>query len=479
MVDLDWKAKMVSAEMSKLSPKLSDKSDRTVSSPALSGDLLPSSPSATLAYEQYLRLPELSKLCSSREFTDWKSEALLKPALQALEITFRFISLVLSDPRPYANRNERKRRLEALTLHQIELIAVICEEEEENSQHGSIPIVDLSNSNGLLSRDRSSTEVWKLPGESLSVVSRISEASLLPRLATWQKSEDVARKISFAIECQMQRSPFTLGLGEPNLAGKPNLDYDLICKPSDLHALKKPLRNLENYENGILFTAHQILESWIFTARELLRRISDRIDGSEFEKAASDCWLLERIWKLLSEIEDLHLLMDPDDFLRLKNQLAIKASNESEAFCFRSTALIELTRSSKDLKHKVPSILGVEVDPKGGPRVQEAAMRLFHGKGDVGKIHLLQAFQAVEVAVKRFFFGYRQLVVAVMGSLEAKGNRGLVASDGEADALAEMFMEPPYFPSLDGAKTFLGEFWQNGNGISISNGTERRGRKRL
>ncbi|XP_058078195.1 nematode resistance protein-like HSPRO1 [Magnolia sinica] len=168
----------------------------------------------------------------------------------------------------------------------------------------------------------------------------------------------------------MQGSPFTLELGEPNFAGKPNLEYDL--------------------------------------------RIGDRVEEKEYEKAASDYWLLEQIWNLLTEIEDLHLLMDPDDFLHLKNQLSIKATNESEAFRFRSMALIELTRSSKDLKQRVPDILGVEVDPKGGPWIQEAAMALFHRKGDVAKIHLSQAFQVIEGAVKRFYFAYRQLIGATI-----------------------------------------------------------------
>ncbi|XP_058109201.1 nematode resistance protein-like HSPRO2 [Magnolia sinica] len=475
MLDLDWKTKMESPDISNKSTKINTSSHRSVPSPTRSTDLLPSLPFATSAYEQYFRLPELSKLWSSKEFPSWKSETLLKPALQALEITFRFVSISLSDPRPYANRSEWKKRVESLAVHQIELIATICE--EDDNTRGSVPIVDLRKSDGVLERDGSSSEVWKLPGEALSVVSRISEASLLPRLETWQKSADVARKIAFAIECEMQGSPFTLGLGEPNFAGKPNLEYDLVCKPSDLHALKKPLRSLENFENGILFTIHQILESWIFAAQELLQRIGDRVEEKEYEKAASDCWLLERIWKLLTEIEDLHLLMDPDDFLRLKNQLSIKATNESEAFCFRSTALIELTRSSKDLKRRVPDILGVEVDPKGGPRIQEAAMALFHRKGDAAKVHLLQAFQAIEGAVKRFYFAYRQLIGTTMGSLEAKGNRGFVATEGESSPLTQLFLELPYFPSLDAAKTFLGEFWQYEIAAS-SDGLKSRARKR-
>lgn len=457
MVDM---ANMVTPEMSNKLQKLSDNSHRSVTfSAPRAGDLLPaSSPSAALAYEQYLRLPELSKLWSSKEFPDWKSETVLKPALQALEITFRSISVAFSDPRPYANRHEWERRLESLAVRQIELIAALCEEEDPR---GGVPTVDLSRSNGVLARDGSSREVWTLPGENLSVVCRSSEESLLPRLAAWLRSEAVARRIGFAIECHMSRSAFTLGLGEPNLAGKPNLEYDLVCRPSDLHGLKKPARSVENYENEMLCATHQILESWIRSGLELLSRIGERIEGRQFDKAAGDSWILERVWKLMSEIEDLHLLMDPDDFLRLKNQLSLKATAGSDPICFRSTGLIELTRMSKDLRRRVPEVLGVEVDPKGGPRIQEAAMRVLHRRREEGKIHLMQAFQAIEAAMKRFFFAYWQLIVVVMGSLEARGNRAFVGSVGESDPLPQMFLEPPYYPSLDAAKTFLGDFWQH------------------
>ncbi|XP_010923088.1 nematode resistance protein-like HSPRO1 [Elaeis guineensis] len=413
--------------------------------------------SATCAYEQYLLLPELSKLWNSKNFPGWKNESILKPTLQALEISFRFISITLSDPRPYANRREWKRRLESLAARQIELIATLCEEEELGR---GVPVAELSSSRGVLSREQSSQEVWQLPGTS-TVVSRTSAASLLPRLAIWEKSEDVASKILFQIESQMHRCPFTLGLGEPNLAGKPVLEYDIVVRPSDLHSLKKSPMESKNQENQTVFTAHQILESWIFAARELLERIGERMEGKDWEKAASDCWLLERVWKLLAEVEDLHLLMDPNDFLRLKSQLRIRAASGSEAFCFRSSALLRVTSGSRDLKRMVPWILGVEVDPSGGPRVQEAAMRLFHSRrrGEDGRIGLLQALLAIEAAVKRFFFAYRQLIVAVVGSLEASCNQALSLPSESLDSLSHMFLEPPYFPSLDAAKAFLGSFW--------------------
>ncbi|XWS74833.1 hypothetical protein CRYUN_Cryun01aG0031800 [Craigia yunnanensis] len=472
MLDFDWKAKMVSSNIPNKSPKLTNKLQVSIPMPFSFSNIsspLSTSASASSAYDYYFRLPELRKLWETKEFPAWQNERVLKPALHALEITFRFISIVLSDPRPYSNRREWTRRLESLSTSQIELIAMLCEDEnEDKTAAGTAPIVDLTSSNGVLARESSSAEVWKIHGET-TVVSRISEASLLPRLATWQKSEDIAQKILYSIECEMRRCPYTLGLGEPNLSGKPNLDYDAVCKPNEVHVLKKsPYDHIENHENATLYTTHQIMESWIETAKQVLKRIALRIDAENFETAASDCYLMEKIWKLLAEIEDLHLLMDPDDFLRLKSQLTIKSVNETDAFCFRSKGLVEITKMSKELKHKVPFILGVEVDPTGGPRIQEAAMRLYSEKQEGSKVFLVQALQAIEGALKRFFYGYKQLLVVVMGSLEAKGNRVVTSSDS-GDSLSQIFLEPTYFPSLDAAKTFLGEFWsheQGGSGLT-------------
>jgi hypothetical protein len=460
MVDLDWKAKIVSPDMPSKSPKLSNKLQVCLPFSFRAAEISAASATASSAYENYLRLPELRKLWSSKEFPSWENESILKPALQALEISFRFVSTVLSDPRPYANRREWKRRLESLATTQIELIANICEDE---GTRGTAPIVDLRSSNGVLARNGSYAEVWKLPGET-AVVSRTSESSLLPRLATWHKAEDVAQKILYTIECEMLRCPYTLGLGEPNLAGKPNLEYDLVCKPSELHALKRcPSDHIDNHENQTVYTTNQILESWIHVSQQLLKRVAERVESKDFEEAASDCYLIERIWKLLAEINDLHLLMDPDDFLRLKNQLCIKSLNETAPFCFRSRALVEMTRQCKDLKQKVPFILAVEVDPMGGPRIQEAAMKLYGEKREFEKIHLLQALQAIESAMKRFFFAYKQVLVVMTGSLEANANRVVVSSDS-VDSLTQIFLEPTYFPCLDAAKTFLGDFWSHEHG---------------
>ncbi|KAF8775277.1 hypothetical protein HU200_004682 [Digitaria exilis] len=443
-------------------------------SPVRRDDTKPCAPSAVLrvqdasaaeAYEQYLRLPELSALWKPGSFPEWASEGLVKPALQALEITFRFASLALSDPRCYASRRELARRLESLAAREAELVAALCDD-----RSAPPPLAELTASGGVLPRERSaSSEVWQIPGSAAAVVCRASEASLLPRLAAWDKSEALASRVMYAIEAQMQGCAFTLGLGEPNLAGKPVLEYDRVVRPHELHALKpkpspEPKSGYVNRENETLFTMYQILESWLCAASQLLTRLNERIEAKSWEAAASDCWILERVWKLLADVEDLHMLMDPDDFLRLiKSQLAIRAGSDA-SFCFRSRALLHVANATRDLKKRVPWVLGVEVDPNGGPRVQEAAMRLYHsrrrGEGEeAGKVELLQAFQAVEAAVRRFFFAYRQLVAAMMGTAEASGNRALFVPAEGMDPLAQMFLEPPYYPSLDAAKTFLADYW--------------------
>lgn len=397
----------------------------------------------TSAYENYLRLPELRAIWTARDSPEWSNETVLKPALQGLEITFRSIYVALSDGRSYSNRREWTRRLQSISSKQIELISVLFEEE---------------GSRGVPLQPKPTT----------------SSGSFLPRLATWDVSADVAAKIVLEIECHMRLSDFTLGLGEPNLAGKPTIDYDLVCRPS---LLRYSFERIPE-ESRTLFNVNQILESWLFVAGQLLNRIAETLssgDDRDLEKASGDTWLLERIWKLLMEIEDLHLLMDPDDFLRLKNQLGIKANISDQPFCFRSKSLVDVTNRSKELKTMVPGILGVEVDPNGGPRVQDAAMFLLrhHQIGSEkevvpgSRIHLLQAFQAVDAAVKKFFFSYRQLVVVVMGNLEALSNSGGAgdedwlpyAGTANMDPLTQIFSEPPYLPSLDAAKTFLGDYY--------------------
>ncbi|KAL9226676.1 hypothetical protein vseg_002462 [Gypsophila vaccaria] len=476
MVDYDCKTKMVIKSTPNLPTKITVKRamSATFTSPEKpSGDISPASESACAAYENYLRLSELRELWSSIEFPGWENESVIKPGLMALEITFRFVSIVLSDSRPYVNKREWGRRLESLAREQVEIIGALCEEDTTRGGTGA-PIVDLTTSFGeVVPQTGSSAEVWKLGDEQTVVVSRVSEASLLPRLATWHKSEEFSSRMFYDIESGMRRCGYTLGLGEPNLEGKPNLDYDAVCRPVQLHALKKSALEQHvdnNYENHILYTIHQILESWVFTARQLHMRICDRINKSQFSKAADDCWTLEKIWNLLERIENLHVLMDPDDFLHLKTQLRMKTVSQNDTFCFRSRGLTEMTKLSKDLRHKVPGILGVEVDPMGGPRIQEAAMGLYRERRRSEKVHLLQAFQGVEAAVKRFFFNYKQLLVVMMGSLEAnKGVSGGVVGGTSLDLLTQLFMEPTYYPSLDAAKTYIGDFWERDSSLRREN----------
>ncbi|XP_042065576.1 uncharacterized protein LOC121809094 [Salvia splendens] len=62
--------------------------------------------------------------------------------------------------------------------------------------------------------------------------------------------------------------------------------------------------------------------------------------------------------------------------------------SDSKLFCFRSRELVEVTKSSKDLRHNVPAVLEVEVDPSGGPRIQNASMELYRRKEESAKINI-------------------------------------------------------------------------------------------
>ncbi|KAJ4966499.1 hypothetical protein NE237_018348 [Protea cynaroides] len=103
--------------------------------------------------------PELSKFWISRNFLSWKNESLINLALQALGIMFRLISVVQTDPRPYANGFEWSHRLELIILNEIELIALLFEDGEEVAKtRGTVSIVNISTSNGVLARDESSAD---------------------------------------------------------------------------------------------------------------------------------------------------------------------------------------------------------------------------------------------------------------------------------------------------------------------------------
>ncbi|CAM6022681.1 unnamed protein product [Sphagnum balticum] len=418
-------------------------------------------------YELYLHLPELRRLWRTRLYPEvWPNERIVKPALHGLEMVFRMISSVLCDTRPYIDGDEWLRRLESLANMQLELLSCIVERDQE------VPTIKPSSHVGA---ESSPHVVWHKSG-SRAVVSRLSQESLLPRLAAWRTAQSVGARLQIAIESHMARAPFTLGLGEPNLTGKPILEYDKICTPLEIYACRQSA--LGHPEDHTLSTVHQIMEAWLEVAQGLLETVEEKVKASNSEAAAKTCWLVERVWKLLISNMDLLQIMDPDDFMQLKHELAINTSSQlgidTSAYCLRSTMLRKVTKACKELRHLVPKVVGVEADPKGGPRLQEAVMDLFHSHGmcthavapysrqmayHSSTIHLLQAFQAVEAAVRQFYFSYQQLVIAVMGSGEYKGS--LQTEISAADALSQIYFEPPYFPSLDGAKTFLGNYWNH------------------
>ncbi|KAL4356053.1 Nematode resistance protein-like [Arachis hypogaea] len=98
--------------------------------------------------------------------------------------------------------------------------------------------------------------------------------------------------------------------------------------------------------------------------------------------------------------------MDPNDLMKLKKQIEIRCFGDTTAFCFRSNELVEVTKMCREMKRMVPEILEVEVDPKGGPGIVEAAMRVYAEKKE-SMVEVLQVMQGIEAAMKRFFFGYK------------------------------------------------------------------------
>lgn len=439
MVDLEWKSKMLNSNIAPKSPKLSlPLPTFHLPLPLTTNDITTASSTLCTTYENYLHLPHLQTHWYSSSFPNWANEPIIKPALTALEITFRLITTVLSDPRPYINKREWARRVESLAKSQIHVIALLCDDEEQNTNTcGKAPINELS-------------KIYQDQFRSYS------EQSLLPKLATWQKSRQIAQRLFSTVESEMMTCNYTLGLGEQNFNGKPILRYDEICKPNFIRSLETtPFDHIGNHENIILHATHQILESWTRAARVLLERVNNSIDNKTFEKTASEIYAVERIWKILTEIEDLHMMMDPEDFLKLKKQLGLgtrtmNENHETVPFCFRSKEFVTVTKMCRDLKQKVPEILEVEVDPTGGPGVMEEAMKVYSEKKEFEKVHLLQGLQGIEIEMKRFFYGYKQVLVVMMGS-----------SEMNLECLSRIFLEPTWFPSLDAAKTFLGYYWEN------------------
>ena len=180
--------------------------------------LVQPSPGEVEAYELYLHLPELTRLWRTRVCPAWANEGMVKPALHALEMVFRMMSIILQDPRPYIAREEWLRKLESLANMEIELVSHLVEGDKRapTTAAGSMPAA------------------WQRVG-SRSFMSRTSQESLLSKLPTWKGAQNLRSRLLFAIEGHMLRAPFTLGLGEPNLAGKPLLEYDRICTPSQVY----------------------------------------------------------------------------------------------------------------------------------------------------------------------------------------------------------------------------------------------------
>jgi len=66
-----------------------------------------------------------------------------------------------------------------------------------------------------------------------------------------------------------------------------------------------------------------MFEAWLEVASGLLRTVEENVKTGNCEAAAKSCWVVERVWKLLISTLDLLQIMDPDDFMRLKEELAI------------------------------------------------------------------------------------------------------------------------------------------------------------
>lgn len=180
--------------------------------------LVQPSPDQVEAYELYLHLPELHQLWRTSLCSNWANECIVKPALHALEMVFRLLTSILQDPRPYIARDEWLRKLESLANMEIELVSHLVEGDKRApiTAVGSVP------------------PAWQRVG-SRPFVSRTSQTSLLSILPNWKGAQNLRARLLYAIEGHMLRAPFTLGLGEPNLAGKPLFEYDRICTPSEVN----------------------------------------------------------------------------------------------------------------------------------------------------------------------------------------------------------------------------------------------------
>jgi hypothetical protein len=73
------------------------------------------------------------------------------------------------------------------------------------------------------------------------------------------------------------------------------------------------------------------MEAWLTVAQGLLQAVEERVIAGDPEGAAKKCWIVERVWKILLATMDLLQVMDPDDFMRLKHELAINTKAQAGA----------------------------------------------------------------------------------------------------------------------------------------------------
>ncbi|MED6126285.1 hypothetical protein PIB30_076885, partial [Stylosanthes scabra] len=95
------------------------------------------------------------------------------------------------------------------------------------------------------------------------------------------------------------------------------------------------------------------------------KEVAELVEGRRSEKAAMECCMVEKIWKLLTETED---------FMKSKKQIAIQCLDDMVTFCFQLKELMECGEDLEEMKRMVSEILEVEVDLKGGSGMVEAAM---------------------------------------------------------------------------------------------------------
>ncbi|KAG2242945.1 hypothetical protein Bca52824_095209 [Brassica carinata] len=269
MVDTDWKNKMMSSE----SPKLSSKLHVTIPSPfkvvAVSSPISCSAPVACSAYELYLRLPELKT--SGHHVTSLAGQTSLSS--NRLSKLWRSVSDWFYPFAPTRDRTSTTANgTGGWTLSTINQLRSATDEALSACYHSSprgengVPREEV-----LCTIDNEMRRCKYTLGLGEQNVSNkpnlrydaLSQPSTTSRHVA--KTESLGKKILRTIDNEMRRCKYTLGLGEQNISNKPNLRYDAVCKPDEVHGLKdNPYADhVDNYENQTLYILHQILESWI------------------------------------------------------------------------------------------------------------------------------------------------------------------------------------------------------------------------